>query len=123
ATLVAEGAPPPDVFGAVSAEIDRLLGLAPDRARVCVVRFDPGPEHVVVAASRTLEAVPLGSRWPPIDLYAPTRALHTQRSARVGEDDLEAVGGPEAEFLRENGYLSQVSSPIVVDGRLWGAIS
>src|SRR4029077_8258713 len=28
-----------------------------------------------------------------------------------------------ADFLRHHGYLSQVASPIVVDGRLWGAIS
>ena len=48
--------------------------------------------------------------------------LRTGRSARVGEDDL-VVGGPEADFLRESGLLSQVASPIVVDGRLWGTIS
>jgi GAF domain-containing protein len=123
ATLVAQGAPPADVFATVSVEVDHLLRLAPDQARVCVVRFDPGPEHVVVGVSRTLDAVPLGSRWPPVDLYAPTRVLRTGRSARVREDDLAAADGPEAEFLRDNGYLSQVSSPIVVEGRLWGAIS
>ena len=33
------------------------------------------------------------------------------------------MGGPEAEFLRASGLLSQVASPIVVDGRLWGTIS
>jgi GAF domain-containing protein len=123
ATLVAEGVPPSEIFASVSVEVDRVLRLAPDRARVCVVRFDPGPEHVVVGVSRTLEAVPLGSRWPAIDLYAPTRVLRTGRSARVGEDDLAVAGGPAAEFLRANGYLSQVSSPIVVDGRIWGSIS
>jgi GAF domain-containing protein len=123
ATLVAQGASPPEVFAAVSAEIDHLLRLPTGRARVCVVRFDPGPEHVVVGVSRTLDAVPLGSRWPPIELYAPTRVFHTGRSARVGEDDLDSAPGPEEAFLRDNGYLSQVSSPIVVDGRLWGAIS
>ena len=124
ATLVAQGAAPAEVCAAVSVEVDRLLGLAPDTPDVAgVIRFDPGPEHVVVGVSRALEAVPLGKRWPTIDLYAPTRVLHSGRSARVGEDDLAAAGGPEAAFLRDNGYLSQVASPIVVDGRLWGAIS
>jgi GAF domain-containing protein len=124
ATLVAQGAPPADVFEAVSVEVDRLIGLAPHRNDVAgVVRFDPGPEHVVAGVSRTLDAIPLGSRWPPTDLYAPTRVLRTGRSARVGENDLDAADGPAASFLRDHGYLSQVASPIVVDGRLWGAIS
>jgi signal transduction histidine kinase/putative methionine-R-sulfoxide reductase with GAF domain len=123
ATLVAKGATPTDVFAAVSVEVDRLLGLVPGTFELAgVVRFDPGPEHFVAGVSRTLDVVPLGSRWPPSDLFAPTRVLRTGRSARVGEDDL-SVGGPEADFLRENGYLCQVASPIVVDGRLWGAIS
>jgi signal transduction histidine kinase len=124
ATLVARGVAPTEVFAAVSSEVDRLLKLSPDGDDVAgVVRFDPGPEHVVVGVSRTLEAVTLGSRWPPIDLYAPTRVLQTARSARVGADDLAAADGPQAAFLRESGYLTQVASPIVVNGRLWGAIS
>ena len=103
ATRVAQGAPPAEVFAAVSAEVVRLLVLAPERADfAAVVRFDPGPVHVIVGVSRALEAVPLGSRWPAADLYAETRVLRTGRSARVGEDDL-VVGGPEAEFLRESG--------------------
>jgi signal transduction histidine kinase len=36
---------------------------------------------------------------------------------------LASVGGEVADFLRHHGYLSQVASPIVVDDRLWGAIS
>jgi GAF domain-containing protein len=124
ATLVARGVAPTEVFAAVSSEVDRLLKLSPDGDDVAgVVRFDPRPEHVVVGVSRTLDTVTLGSRWPPIDLYAPTRVLQTARSARVGADDLAAADGPQAAFLRESGYLTQVASPIVVNGRLWGAVS
>jgi GAF domain-containing protein len=124
ATLVAQDAAPAEIFAAVSAEVDRLFGLDVDTSDVAgVVRFDPGPELLVVGVSRTLKAVPLGSRWEPDDLFAPTRVLRTGRSARVDEDDLATVGGPVADFLRSEGYLSQVASPIVVGGRLWGAIS
>ena len=112
------------IFAAVSVEVDRLFGLDVDTGDVAgVVRFDPGPELLVVGVSRTLEAVPLGSKWPPTDLFAPARVLHTGRSGRVDEGDLASIGGPEAEFLRNEGYLSQVASPIIVEGRLWGAIS
>jgi signal transduction histidine kinase/putative methionine-R-sulfoxide reductase with GAF domain len=124
ATLVAQDAAPAEIFAAVSAEVDQLFRLEVDTADVAgVVRFDPGPELLVVGVSRTLQAVPLGSRWEPIDLFAPTRVLRTGRSARVDQDDLATVGGPVADFLRSEGYLSQVASPIVVAGQLWGAIS
>src|SRR5206468_6272914 len=49
--------------------------------------------------------------------------LHGGRSDRVDKGDLAAVGGPTAAFLDSAGYLSQVASPIVVEGRLWGAVS
>ena len=124
ATLVAQDAAPAEIFAAVSAEVDRLFGFDLDVTDVAgVVRFDPGPELVVVGVSKGLDAVTLGSRWEPVDLYAPTRVLRTGCSARVDEADLASVGGPVAEFLREAGYLSQVASPIVVEGQLWGAIS
>ena len=124
ATLVAQDAPPAAIFAAVSVEVDRLFCLGAHTQDVAgVVRFDPGPEHLVVGVSRTLEAVKLSSRWEPLDLFAPTRVLHTGRAARVDENDLESIGGPVADFLRQSGYLSQAASPIIVGGRLWGAIS
>jgi len=124
ATLVAQDAAPDEIFAAVSAEVDRVFGLDPATFDVAgVVRFEPGPDLVVVGVSKSVEAVPLGSHFPANELFAPTHVLRTGRSARVGPDDLEAVGGDVADFLRHHGYLSQVASPIVVNGSLWGAIS
>jgi GAF domain-containing protein len=124
ATLVAQGAAPAEVFAAVSAEVDRLFGLDPATFDVAVVgRFEPGPELVVVGLSKSVDVVPLGSRWPPNELFAPTHVLRTGCSARIRADDLASAGGEVADFLRQHGYLSQVASPIVVDGRLWGAMS
>jgi signal transduction histidine kinase/putative methionine-R-sulfoxide reductase with GAF domain len=124
ATLVAKGAAPADVFAAVSVEVDRVFHLDPLTSDVSgVVRFEPGPELAVVGVSKRVEAVPLGSRFPPDELFAPTHVLRTERSARIRGEDVEAAGTEVAAFLRHHGYRSQVASPIVVDGHLWGAVS
>ena len=57
------------------------------------------------------------------DCIATTRVFRTGRSARVDADELAEAGGSDAEFLRRRGVLSQVASPIVVEGRLWGAVN
>jgi len=88
-----------------------------------VIRFDPGPECVLVGASRPYEREPIGSRWEPKELYVSTRVLRTGGAARVTEADLEALGGPDADVLRLRGFLHQVGSPVVVEGRLWGAMT
>ncbi len=124
ATLVAQDAAPPEVFAAVSAEVDRVFGLDPATVDVAgVVRFEPGPELVVVGVSKRVEAIPLGLRFPPDELSAPTHVLRTARSARVRSDDVEAAVTEVADFLRHHGYACEVASPIVVDGHLWGAVS
>ena len=124
ATLVAKGAAPADVFAAVSVEVDRVFHLDPLTSDVAgVIRFEPGPELEVVGVSKRVEAVPLGSRFPPDELFAPTHVLRTGRSARIHGDDVEAAGTEVAAFLRDLGYRSHVASPIVVEGHLWGAVS
>jgi GAF domain-containing protein len=123
ATLVAEGVAPSEIFEAVSKEVQAVLRLDASPTDVAtVVRFDPGPECVLVGMSKPIEENPLGDRWEPHDAYVSTRVLRTGRSSRVDEGDL-AVEGSEAAKMRRQGYLSQVASPIVVDGRLWGAVT
>ena len=124
ATLVARGAASPEIFASVSAEVDRVLRLEPGTSDVAgVVRFEPGQTLAVVGVSRDVEAVQLGSCFPADELFAPTHVLRTGRSARISADDLEAATTDVADFLGRHGYASQVASPIVVDGRLWGAVS
>jgi GAF domain-containing protein len=122
ATLVAQGVRPADIFSAVSRELHGLFGLAGENLDVAtVVRFDPGPELVLVGAAKSIEGFPLGSRRSPRDLDVSARVLRTGRSARIDQRELVSVRGPEAETLRHQGLTSQVASPIVVEGRLWGA--
>jgi GAF domain-containing protein len=123
ATLVAEGVQPTEVFSAVSREVERVFAMDQSTDLATVVRFDPGPEFVLVGAAKSFEGLSIGSRWEPKGLYVSTRVFRTGRSARVEQSDLLSVGGPDAEMLSRKGLNSQVGSPIVVEGRLWGAIT
>jgi PAS domain S-box-containing protein len=123
ATLVAKGVQPAELFSAVTQEVARLF-LAVDRSLVpTIIRFDPGPEFLLVGTSKPMYKLPLGSRWGPKDLYVSTRVLRTGRTARVEETDVSSLGGSDAELLRRQGFLYQVGSPITVEGRLWGALT
>ena len=123
ATLVAQGVPSSGLFSAVTKEVARVFASVDPSLVATVIRFDPGPESVLVGASRAYEREPVGSRWTPKDLYVSTRVLDTGRAARVDEADLDAIGGPDADVLRLRGFLHQVGSPVVVEGRLWGAMT
>ena len=124
ATLVAQGVQPSEIFAAVSREVEGVVGARMDASvTATVVRFDPGQESVLVGASKTIEGTPLGMRWPPHELFVSTRVLRTGEPARVEETEVLPVKGPDAEKLRRQGYLCQVATPIVVEGRLWGAMT
>jgi signal transduction histidine kinase len=118
ATLVARGVPPVEIFSAVSDEIARLF-----RARAAVLRFDhDGPAVVFVGVSKTLE-LPTGTRWEFQPGMASTEVYRTGRSARVDSMDWSSSGGSVAVAARRLGTVSTVGSPIVAEGRLWGAMT
>jgi PAS domain S-box-containing protein len=120
ATLVARGVPPAEIFSAVSQEVGRLFGT--DLA--AVGRFDPdGPAYIVVGVAENVEVIASGSRWELDDSMASAQVYRSGRSARVDGVDWSAVGAHIGAPARRMGIVSTVSSPIVVDGRLWGAIT
>src|SRR5262249_49843387 len=105
-------------------EVERVFGLGRDSSSAAtIVRFDPGSDCVLVGAAREIPETPLGMRWQPHDLFVSTRVLRTGRPARVEASEFDSADGPDAEKLRRQGYLSQVGSPIVVEGRVWGAMT
>ncbi len=123
ATLVAQGAAADELFAAVTKEFAGLFPGVP-AFMPTIIRFDPGPEFVLVGASELeIEPPPAGSRWGPTEIYASTRVLKTGRSAYVDATEVESQSGPDAEYLRRLGFLYQAGSPIVVEGRLWGALT
>jgi PAS domain S-box-containing protein len=118
ATLVAEGASPSSVLDAVAAEMEALL----EADQVALNRFEAGDE-IVVLAHRGLDVAltPVGSRVSIQGESATARVRHTGRPARM--EGYESAGGPLAELARDTGLHSSVSSPISVEGKLWGLIT
>ena len=118
ATLVARGVPPVEIFSAVSDEVARLFG-----ARAAVLRFEhDGPAIVFVGVSKTLE-LPVGTRWGFQPGMASAEVYRTGCSARVDAMDWPSASGPVAGAARRLGVVSTVASPVVAEGRLWGAMT
>jgi signal transduction histidine kinase len=117
ATLVAQGGPPVEIFSAVSDEVAGLFG-----AQAGVLRFSrDGPAVVFVGVSKTFE-LPVGTRWEFQPGMASAEVYRTGRSARAGAMDWSSASGPVAAAARRLGIVSSVASPVVVEGRLWGAM-
>jgi signal transduction histidine kinase len=118
ATLVAQGVPPVEIFSAVSDEVARLF-----RAQAGVLRFEHGgPAVVFVGVAKTLD-IPVGTRWEFEPGMALAEVYRTGCSARVDAMDWPSVSGPIAGAARRLGIVSTVASPIVGEGRLWGAVT
>ncbi|MFL6187386.1 MAG: CHASE3 domain-containing protein [Actinomycetes bacterium] len=118
ATLVARAVPPGEIFSAVATEVGRLVG-ADDTA---VVRFEPDGTAVVVVGLGE-DRPPVGTRWRTDDVSAITRVWRTGHSARVDDDLWKEAPGPLPDTLRRLHVRSAAASPIVVESRLWGALS
>jgi signal transduction histidine kinase len=120
ATFVARGIDPVEIFSAVAEEIRRLLGA--DIAGMG--RFEPdGPVVVFGDVGETPANLPIGTRVEFPGYLAPAVVWRTGHTARVDEDQWASLSDPFADGLRESGIRSEVASPIMVEGRLWGVVS
>jgi signal transduction histidine kinase len=119
ATLVAGGARPKDVFGAVNEELARLLPVT----SAAMGRYEPGGTCTTIAAWSVDggHAFPVGDRWDCRGNHITGIVLRTGRPARL--DDFNRASGPIGIQARNAGYRSAVGSPITVEGRLWGVMS
>jgi PAS domain S-box-containing protein len=118
AALVAGGAAATDVFAAIAREAGRVIGLP----LVAVWRYElDGTATVVGAWSDQPHPFQVGSRWPLDGPTITARVLRTGRPGRI--DDFSVVGGTIAEAARGTGIHACAGAPIVVDGRIWGAMS
>ena len=116
ATLVAEGAPPDEVFAAVADEVPRALGIP----IAVMLRYDADGAATILAASGA-DWGPVGSRRPPMQESLSTTVFETGRTVRV--DDWTQLTGPAADAARQYGIRWGIGVPIVVDGALWGVIT
>jgi signal transduction histidine kinase len=117
AVLVAQAAPPDQVFTAVTEEAGRLLGAG----QALMSRYDPdGAESVVAAWGSAGAVVPVGTRMSLGGRNVATLVAETGRAARL--DEYVGVSGAAADVAREFGVRTAVGAPISVEGRLWGVI-
>jgi GAF domain-containing protein len=119
ATLVAEDVPPSELFDAVAREVGTLLGA--DFAGM--LRFDDDAALSTMAIWAAVgDHPPVPDRWPSEPGDPATMIQQTRKAARV--EDWSAVPGPVAAFIhQELGVNSSVGCPIIVEGRLWGALA
>jgi signal transduction histidine kinase len=122
ATLVARGIPADKLFAAVTGEVGNLLGTSLSG----MVRFQSDDTAVVVATwagdDSNGGAHPLvPGPWPLEGGDVASMVARTGRAVRI--DDYDGLPGPIAAFVRDElGVTASVASPIVVEGRLWGAL-
>jgi GAF domain-containing protein len=119
ATLVAEDVPSEELFAAVVDEVGTLFGA--DLATL--LRYEDENTATLVS-TWTADGVPLeGPRTWSMTEMGLTRTL-AQGNWPTRVDDWNEFSGPLAEYVREvAGVTSSVGSSIIVEGRLWGALT
>jgi signal transduction histidine kinase len=116
ATLVARESSPVEVFGAVTDEAMRVLG-----STVGLLRFGSDRTATLVAQSDTpWPPPPLGTRFRLDGENLVTSLYRTGRATR--QDEWTNATGDVSAMADVLGVRSSVATPIVVEGRLWGAM-
>jgi len=119
ATLVAHGVTPSEVFSAVVEEVARCLGVC----GAVLIRFPPGGDAVLIAVhgdpgSNTMS---VGERVS-LDDGNVTPTLLKTRSGGPRPDSRDDPVDDDAIGIRGLGPPPRVEAPIIVDGRVWGAV-
>jgi signal transduction histidine kinase len=117
AVLVSRGAPPEEIFEAVTAEVRRLL----DADLTGMARYAPGATITSVVYGSATGGDPAADfRMPLGGRNVATLVFETCLPARM--DDYSLASGPLADVADEFGTCSSVGVPISVEGRLWGVM-
>jgi signal transduction histidine kinase len=117
ATLVAAGAPPAEVFEAVSVEVAALI--AADGSALS--RYEEDGTVTAVSGWTSDGGYRYGGTRYPLEGTVSGVIFETGRPGRV--DHYEATAGQATEAARDMGWHSSVGAPITVEGRLWGALA
>ena len=117
AELVARDASLEEVLDAVVAEAAGLLGV--DLTNV--VRYDDDGSAVIMATRGAGDRLKPGMRADDTAEGTVGQVRATGRSARI--DDLAAVRGSWTQLATELGYVASAGAPIVIEGRVWGAMT
>ena len=118
-TLVARGAEPLEVAGAVAEEIRRSVGAI----TAAIWRFDTSDEITLLAGVDpvTLAKWPVGTRTPIEGNTIARMVYRTGLPARI--DSYENIAGSIAARVRGIGVRAAVGVPIIVDGSVRGLVA
>jgi signal transduction histidine kinase len=118
ATLVARAVAPTKIYSAAVAELSRGLGV--DNVTLLRYRRD-GAMVIVNARDQHGEAIiPEGDH---LSLEGDNVAALIQRQGRPARmNGYDGAAGPTADRIRSLGLFSVAGAPILVDGRIWGAL-
>src|SRR3954463_421543 len=119
ATLVARESSPQQLFAVMAEQVARIVNVP----LVRVLRYEPDGSAVefVGGWGESVDPIAVGRRWLLDGPGVLASVWRSGRSARL--DDYTDVPGQAAALVREAAMRSAVASPIVVEGRLWGAIA
>jgi PAS domain S-box-containing protein len=118
ATLAAEGVAPLDLFAVVAEEVARVVSVP----YLIVLRYELDGTATECASFPTGDSLfPVGKRWSLDGTNVLALVRTTSGAARI--DDLSHLDGELAEAARRFGIRSTVGVPIIVGGRLWGAMA
>jgi signal transduction histidine kinase len=118
ATLVARQPPTSEIFAAVTREAGMLL----DARMTLLLRVESQEEAIIVAGwSRDATPLPIGNRGVLDGLGLVGRIMRTAQQVTI--EDFDEVGGSVAAEMRSLGVRSAVAGPIILGGRIWGALS
>jgi PAS domain S-box-containing protein len=116
AVLVAQQPSPSEVFTAVTQAVQLLLD-----ADLAVLHVFPGDGTTTIASwSGDGPTLPIGTRFPLDGDSLAARIFETTAPARI--DSYGEAEGEIADRARSLGVRSTVGAPIVVEGKLWGAL-
>jgi PAS domain S-box-containing protein len=115
ATLVARHGTAEELFAVVAEEVAHVLGVR----SASVVRYSTNGTATQVGAFGEAMPLPVGGSWPLDETAAAGVIWRTQRPASVDVADFE---GDVAEKLLSSGLRFATGVPILVEGRLWGAM-
>src|SRR5262245_16866925 len=117
AVLVAQQPSPVEVFAAVTEAVGPLLGA--DLAAMHVFHGDDAAT-VVASWSQARPTLPIGTELPLDGDSAVARIFHTGAAARI--DGYADAEGETAEVARGLRLRTAVGAPILVEGKVWGAL-
>jgi signal transduction histidine kinase len=115
AVLVARGAPSTAVFRTVAEEVGALFGAD----ATAIIRFEPDEEATLLGAhGKTRRET--GTRFRPDPRLAIASVRATGRAVRIDANGPAPASVPD--ILGTPGIRSVIGVPIVVEGRVWGAL-